>query len=194
MAFKKINKEKLSYSSPAEIFRDLTRRKLPDVLPHQAEIMKRYAEVADKYPDIALQLPTGSGKTLVGLLIAEWRRRKYSEKIVYLCPTKQLANQVVEQSNDKYGIPVVLLVGSQKDFSPEDITACKQADKIAVTTYSSLFNSNPFFHDAEIILLDDAHAAENYISSQWSVNIDKYNSIQIMFYVECKIYNFLIQI
>ena len=107
MAFKKINKEKLSYSSPAEIFRDLTRRKLPDVLPHQAEIMKRYAEVADKYPDIALQLPTGSGKTLVGLLIAEWRRRKYSEKIVYLCPTKQLANQVVEQSNDKYGIPVV---------------------------------------------------------------------------------------
>ena len=176
MAFKKINKEKLSYSSPAEIFRDLTRRKLPDVLPHQAEIMKRYAEVADKYPDIALQLPTGSGKTLVGLLIAEWRRRKYSEKIVYLCPTKQLANQVVEQSNDKYGIPVVLLVGSQKDFSPEDITAYKQADKIAVTTYSSLFNSNPFFHDAEIILLDDAHAAENYISSQWSVNIDKYNS------------------
>lgn len=175
MAFKKISKEKLSYDSPAEIFRDLSRRKLPDVLPHQAEIMKQYAEISDSYSDIALQLPTGSGKTLVGLLIAEWRRRKYTEKVVYLCPTKQLAHQVVEQANDKYGIPVVLLIGSQKEFSPDDITSYKQGDKIAVTTYSGLFNSNPFFRDAEIILLDDAHAAENYISSQWSVNIDKYD-------------------
>lgn len=173
MAFKKIAKEKLSYSSPAEIFRDLPRRKIPDVLPHQEKIMEHYAEIHDKHSDIALQLPTGSGKTLVGLLIAEWRRRKFNEKIVYLCPTKQLANQVVEQSRDKYGIPVVLLIGSQKDFSPNDITAYKQADKIAVTTYSGLFNNNPFFKDAEIILLDDAHTSENYISSQWSVNIDK---------------------
>ena len=140
MAFKKITKEKLSYNTPAEIFRDLSRRKLPDVLPHQAEIMKRYAEISDDYPDIALQLPTGSGKTLVGLLIAEWRRRKYAEKVVYLCPTKQLANQVVEQANEKYGIPVVLLIGPQKEFSPNDITSYKQGDKIAVTTYSALFN------------------------------------------------------
>ena len=176
MAFKKITKEKLSYNTPAEIFRDLSRRKLPDVLPHQAEIMKRYAEISDDYPDIALQLPTGSGKTLVGLLIAEWRRRKYAEKVVYLCPTKQLANQVVEQANEKYGIPVVLLIGPQKEFSPNDITSYKQGDKIAVTTYSALFNSNPFFKDTEIILLDDAHSAENYISSQWSININRDDS------------------
>jgi Rad3-related DNA helicase len=25
--------------------------------------------------DLALELPTGTGKTLIGLLIAEWRRR-----------------------------------------------------------------------------------------------------------------------
>ena len=174
MAFKKMIKETKSYNSPSEIFRDLTRRKLPDVLPHQDEIMRSYAAVADKYSDIALQLPTGSGKTLVGLLIAEWRRRK-GEKIVYLCPTKQLAHQVAEQATEKYGLSVALLIGSQKDFNPSESTAYKQADKIAITTYSGLFNSNPFFKDADVILLDDAHAAENYISSQWSVFIDRYN-------------------
>lgn len=62
--------------TPDKLFRELTRRKFPDVLPHQAAMMKAYAAKALDMPDVALQLPTGSGKTLVGLLIAEWRRRK----------------------------------------------------------------------------------------------------------------------
>ena len=173
MAFKKTTKEAFSYKHPAEIFRDLTRRKYPDVLPYQLEIMKKYVEVSESHSDIAFQLPTGSGKTLIGLLIAEWRRRKYNERVIYLCPTKQLANQVAEQAADIYDIPAVLLVGSQKDFLPTDSTAYKQADKIAITTYSALFNINPFFKDADIILLDDAHTSENYISSQWSMAINK---------------------
>jgi len=44
--------------------------------------MRRYAAEAVHLTDVALQLPTGSGKTLVGLLIAEWRRRKYGERVV----------------------------------------------------------------------------------------------------------------
>ena len=34
--------------------------------------MQAYVAGAYVAPDVALQLPTGSGKTLVGLLIAEW--------------------------------------------------------------------------------------------------------------------------
>lgn len=45
--------------------------------------------------NIALELPTRSGKTLIGLLIGEFRRRKYREKVVYLCPTNQLVHQTV---------------------------------------------------------------------------------------------------
>lgn len=45
--------------------------------------------------DVALELPTGSGKTLVGLLIGEWRRRSLGQRVVYACPTRQLALQVV---------------------------------------------------------------------------------------------------
>ncbi|MBX9838170.1 MAG: hypothetical protein K2X69_07610 [Silvanigrellaceae bacterium] len=47
------------------------------------------------------------------------------------------------------------------------------ADAVVVTTYSSLFNTNPFFSNANIIIIDDAHAAENYISDLWSLQLSR---------------------
>jgi len=94
MALKNPLTESVVPETPDRLFRDLTRRRRPDALPHQAGIMCRYGSEAPDRPDVALQLPTGSVKTLVGLLIAVWRRRKFQGRIVYLCPTKQLVNQV----------------------------------------------------------------------------------------------------
>jgi replicative superfamily II helicase len=81
---------------------------------HQADHLRTYAEEHQHSPDVALELPTGSGKTLVGLLIAEWRRRTLGQRIGYACPTKQLARQVLSKARDQ-GIPVVLLIGSHWD-------------------------------------------------------------------------------
>ncbi|PYV78347.1 MAG: hypothetical protein DMG96_08190 [Acidobacteria bacterium] len=106
MAFKKTGPKRSVSESPDELLRDLPRRKIPDVLPHQREVMRNYAEAALDASDVALQLPTGSGKTVVGLLIAEWRRRRNQERVVYLCTTKQLVNQVIEQAEEKYGLKV----------------------------------------------------------------------------------------
>ncbi|MFS2004153.1 DEAD/DEAH box helicase family protein [Duganella sp. CT11-25] len=173
MAFKTPQIETIVPESPDRLFRDLTRRRLPDVLPHQAEIMRKYAAEAVDQPDVALQLPTGSGKTLVGLLIAEWRRRKFRERIVYLCPTIQLVNQVAAEAHDKYGLSVAKFIGQIKDYSPADKTDYQLANRIAVTTYSALFNTNPFFDDADIILVDDAHVSENYIAKQWTIVVPR---------------------
>ena len=79
--------------------------------------MQRYAREAQEATDVALQLPTGSGKTLVGLLIGEWRRRKYAERVVYLCPTRQLVNQVVAQAIG-HGLSVHGFTGSKADYDP----------------------------------------------------------------------------
>ncbi|MEO1167075.1 MAG: helicase C-terminal domain-containing protein [Pseudomonadota bacterium] len=46
------------------------------------------------------------------------------------------------------------------------------ANAIAITTYSALFNVNPFFKKNGCIILDDAHSAENYVASMWSVDVD----------------------
>ncbi|MBA1302652.1 DEAD/DEAH box helicase [Pseudomonas carnis] len=159
--------------SPDKLFRELPRRKFPDVLPHQAQMMQAYAAKAVNAEDVALQLPTGSGKTLVGLLIAEWRRRKYRERVIYLCPTKQLVYQVAEEAEKKYGLSVSTFVGSKRDFTPASKTDYLQAQKIAVTTYSALFNTNPFFNQADIIFVDDAHASENYIAHLWTLRVNR---------------------
>lgn len=172
MAFKDIKPTTTVPDSPDKLFLDLPRRKIGGVLPHQQEIMRTYSTEAINDPDVALQLPTGSGKTLVGLLIAEWRRRKFNERVVYLAPTKQLVNQVVEQAEEKYGLTVHGFTGPNKDYDPTAKANYKSGAHIAVTNYSSLFNSSPFFDDADVIILDDVHAAENYISSLWSLKIE----------------------
>ena len=142
MAFKRTPPSTKVPDSPEELFRQLPRRKIPDVLPHQRELMRRYTSEGLNRPDVALELPTGSGKTLVGLLIAEWRRRKFQERVVYLCPTRQLVNQVVEQADEKYGLTVVGFTGSRRTYNPEDTAAYNMANRTAVTTYQSLFNIN----------------------------------------------------
>lgn len=176
MAFKPAAAETIVAESPDRLLRDLTRRRIPDVLPHQAEVMRAYAALNSDLPDVALQLPTGSGKTLVGLLIAEWRRRKFRERVVYLCPTRQLVHQVVEQAQERYGLSVGTFVGAQRDYAPANRTDYQQAERVAITTYSALFNTNSFFDNADVILLDDAHAAENYVAQHWTLRVDRQNT------------------
>jgi hypothetical protein len=169
MAFKRTGKAQGSVESPEALFRDLRNRSVQGLLSQQADMLREYAAAADE-PDLALQLPTGSGKTLVGLLIAEWRRRRNGERAAFLCPTKQLVHQVVAQSVE-YGIRTVALVGSQKNFDPKAKGDYRAGDVLAVATYSALFNTHPFFDDAGVLVLDDAHAAENYVAAFWSVEI-----------------------
>lgn len=171
MAFKKSKRDQGAPENPIELFRSLPRREYPTEMPHQRAIIEAYVSEAQGKPDVALQLPTGSGKTLVGLLIAEWRRRKNKERVVFLCPTKQLVNQAAEQAANKYGLDVVSFTGSKRNYSQSDVAEYRQGQKVAITTYSSLFNTNPFFNDADVIIIDDAHAAENYVGKLWSIEL-----------------------
>ncbi len=173
MAFKKIQHTNTCPETPEALYRDFKNRKIKGLLSQQADILRAYSSEGLDKTDLAFQLPTGSGKTLVGLLIAEWRRRKNGEKVVYICPTKQLANQVVEQSIEKYGIKCNAFVGQQTNYSPNIKSEYRNAETLAVTTYSGLFNTNSFFNDAKILIFDDVHSAENYIAKYWSLLVSR---------------------
>lgn len=161
--------------TPEQFYNELRSKRIPGLLSHQADILREYTRDALTAPDVALQLPTGSGKTLVGLVLAEWRRKKYGERVVYLCPTNQLVRQAAAQSASRYGIPLRTFTGSAADYDRGDRSAYRNAEAIAVTSYSALFNTNPFFSDANIIILDDAHSADNYIAGFWSLRLDRFN-------------------
>jgi len=178
MAFKIKSGQAATPDDPEALLRDLRKRKIPGLLSHQADLLRSYLEIHDATPDVALQLPTGSGKTLVGLLIAEWRRRRYGERVTYLCPTKQLVNQVAEHANLKYGLDVHAFTGKKSEYDAKASADWQAGDVVGITTYSSLFNVKPFFSDSHLIILDDAHSAENYISDCWSLQIDRSNKAQ----------------
>ena len=175
MGFKKVKKKSSVPETPELLFNDLKMRAYEGMLPHQADVTRKYCDEALEEPDVALQLPTGSGKTLVGLLIAEWRRRKFEERVLYVCPTNQLVHQVANEAKTKYGLRVNAFSGKKNEYSAISKSEYKSAERIAVTNYSSLFNTSPFFTDPEIIILDDAHAAENYVATYWTVHVSNLN-------------------
>ena len=160
---------------PETLFHNLRGRaqNIKHLWSHQADLLRAYhQEECLNARDVAVELPTGSGKTLVGLLIAEWRRQSIGTRVAYLCPTRQLARQVGSQALD-YGIQAYVLVGKQRDYHPQEFSEYQLGRAIAVTTYSGVFNANPRIKDAQTLILDDAHAGENFMVSMWSVEISR---------------------
>lgn len=156
-------------SDPESLFHDLRRSPaVPHLWAHQADILRIYNEKFILAHDVALELPTGAGKTLIGLLIAEYRRRQFDERVIYLCPTQQLVYQVGLHSK-QYGIDVRTLL--RPDY--EGITDYYLNNAVGVTTYSSLFNVKPKITFPDAIVLDDAHSAEDYIAGMWSVSVPR---------------------
>ena len=175
MAFRKKRRQTTVPRTPDQLFRDLQRRRHASLFDHQGQILRNYLEEAVHETDVAFQLPTGSGKTLVGLLLAEWRRRNFNEKVVYLCPTRQLVKQVVSEASEKYGLEVESYTGKSIYYSPAARASYENVDSVSVTNYSSLFNTNPFFRDADVIILDDVHTSENYIAKLWTLQVNRFD-------------------
>lgn len=177
MAFKIRKGESSSFSSPQEMFQDNKRKKIKGILDYQSMMLNHYLKTINGSniinKNVAFELPTGSGKTLVGVLIAEFQRRKYSRKCVYLCPTKQLVSQVCTQANDQYGIDALEFVGKQAEYDPQQKSKYLLAQAIAVTTYSSFFAVNSFFSNPDILIFDDVHSSEMYIVDNWSLCISR---------------------
>jgi Rad3-related DNA helicase len=175
MAFKIASGSSIALDSPERMFQDFSDRKLKGLLTYQGRVLAEYQSAALEKPDVAFKLPTGSGKTLVGLLIAEWRRRKFGERVVYLCPTNQLVNQVVEEARHKYGMAewVHAFTGPQREYAPVAKSGFQNAELVAVASYNALFNVNPFFDEPQVIIFDDAHAAENYLIGFWTLSAQR---------------------
>lgn len=161
-----------AYDSPEELFAKLPNRATSHgyLRTPQADALREYTKIVDA-PDIALELPTGTGKTAVGLLIAEWRRRRGGEKVAFLALTNQLATQVLREA-EKLGVACADLTGTKDTRDPAEVGRYKTAQAVGVTTYSNLFNVNPVVQASDVLVLDDAHGGEHFGSEMWTVRID----------------------
>lgn len=175
MAFKGGTAAAALPDSPEALYRDLPHA--PDAIPglwlHQGDILRLYAAEHVNTADLALELPTGTGKTIPGLLIADWVRRVRNSRVVYACPTRQLARQVARTAA-REGVPAVVLTGSHHDWPVPDQTRYEAAEAVAITTYSTVFNSSPKLEVADLLVFDDAHAGEQYVAGQYATQVNRW--------------------
>jgi superfamily II DNA or RNA helicase len=117
--FKPVSSVRAAPATPLQLFDELPRMTgaVPELWRQQGDVLREYAANFVSEPDVAVELPTGTGKTIVGLLLADWRRRAHGKAVVYACPTHQLAHQVAEVAR-REGIPGVTLVGPHHRWAP----------------------------------------------------------------------------
>lgn len=78
-SFKLVELDEFSYNTPQEMYADRKNRSIQSLFDHQSKMIDLYMREFETR-DVSLELPPGSGKTLVGLLIGEFRRLKNREK------------------------------------------------------------------------------------------------------------------
>jgi len=117
----------------------------------QADVLRAYHRLGPEKRDVAIELPTGAGKTLVGCLIAEWRRRTNGERVAYVAPTRQLAGQAAAQAR-LCGVPTVDLTGHWRAWNPNEQVRFTQGEAVAFVTYSTVFNARPHISPQALVL------------------------------------------
>jgi hypothetical protein len=146
-------------TDPLKLFESLDRKGSHTTLrPAQIEALaalhQRRAE-----RDHVLKLGTGVGKSSVALLYLRPYMAETKRPGVYLCPTKQLVLQVINEAS---------LLGVQAHEYPANErhpnASCMTGDAVLVCTYAKLFNGITTFDRPDVqitpcaIVLDDAHA------------------------------------
>ena len=155
----------------ADFLAGLDSAKFQVLRPAQEKVLGEYRDKFEKTTDVAVELPTGAGKTLIALLIAENRRRN-GGKVAILSANKTLARQMLQESQE-LGIPSVLMEGPGYAISSSVKRRYQRGQSIGIMNYWVYFNQNPVIDPADLLIMDDAHLAEHCLNSLYSVEITR---------------------
>lgn len=143
--------------------------------------------------DLILKISTGAGKTGVGLLWLLSHMEENEEPAVYLCPTVQLVDQVLDEA-ERLGISATPYLAGERYPGPDAVSG----KSIVVCTYDKLFNAKTTFDRSDVnlrpcaIVLDDAHAGLEEIRDAFTLHIadsDLQKEILDLIQPSCRKYN-----
>jgi hypothetical protein len=156
---------------------DQASKRFVSLRPAQIAVLDEYAAHHLQTPDLAIELPTGAGKSLVALLIGEvWRRQ--GRTVSVLTGNKALAAQMEREGND-LKVPVARMEGRGEDIPLTVRRQYRRAQAIGVMNYWVMFNANPVVDSADLLIVDDAHLAEGALEGLFAMQIDRYAHPQL---------------
>jgi hypothetical protein len=138
--------------------------------PAQRHVLETYASGFLDVADVGIELPTGTGKTLIALLIADWALDE-GMAVAYLSGNRQLAEQVEVQAQQLGGLPIHRFWGKHYPAGP--LYDYHQAQAIGVMNYWVYFNAKPVVQPADLLILDDAHIAEQPLTGLFTLRIER---------------------
>jgi hypothetical protein len=112
--------------------------------------------------------------------------------VVFLCPTVQLIEQVLEEAQ-RLGIRARAYLSGEK-YPPQE---CVRGEAVLVCTYEKMFNAKSTFTRSDVnliphaIALDDAHAGAENIRKQFTLTIsgDAYEQLLAVLAPACRAYH-----
>ena len=155
----------------SEFLAELNSAKFQALRPAQERVLGEYLYKFEDTADVAVELPTGAGKTLIALLIAE-KRRRTGDKVAILSANKTLARQIRQESQE-LGIPSVLMEGPGFGIASSVKRSYQRGQSIGIMNYWVYFNQNPVIDPADLLIMDDAPLAEHCLHSLYSVEITR---------------------
>jgi len=154
---------------PVRIFASSTQRgTIEGLYGPQQEALTTWHQKHRAKNDVLFSLPTGGGKTVVGLLAAQSIVNETRGKVLYACATNQLVEQVRSQA-EQCGLQVASYYESQW----RNREAFEQGRSTLITNYHALFNGMTKFLDEVIagIVFDDAHVAPNVLRDCFTIKL-----------------------
>ena len=154
---------------PREIFMGLTKR--DDIYQYprdvQTDVWKKWFSVRDE-KNCIIKMNTGSGKTVVGLLILQSCLNENKGPAAYVVPDKFLVSQVCSEA-EKLGINYT---DNRDDYLYSEHKSILVMPIHTLVNGKSVFGMNQASHyPLGSILIDDVHACLNTISKQYSVKV-----------------------
>lgn len=138
-----------------------------ELRPGQRLVLQAYSARHLTTPDLAIEMPTGEGKTLLALLIADYALDQ-GRSVAYLAGTRQLAERVEDEAAE-LGLEAVRFAA--RDYGGARLDDYHQAQAVGVMNYWVYFNSRPVPQPADLVIFDDAHLAEQPLSGLQTLRI-----------------------
>lgn len=151
---------------------ELSSHQFSELRPAQASALLTYAASNTQTKDLAIELPTGAGKSLIALLIGEaWRRE--GKRVAILTGNKTLARQM-ENEAQALGLMPIRMEGPGRDIPAGSKRTYHRSQGIAIMNYWVYFNQNPVIDPADLLFMDDAHLAEHCLHSLFSLEVNRH--------------------